>query len=139
MKPYVKFYFSKWARIKRAKPEDTICLEICNHLRRTVINDKFNGLFFHVENEGNGGRSHQLNSLKKASGKIAGVADYVFCREGLTIFIEIKTKKGTQQKSQEHFETWCNDYGVPYYIARSWDETEQILIDNGFIEENKNE
>tara|TARA_R110000850_G_scaffold140426_2_gene261818 strand:+ start:202 stop:609 length:408 start_codon:yes stop_codon:yes gene_type:complete len=135
LKPYIKYYFAKWAVVKRAKPEDTICLAICNELRALVVGGKFNGLFFHVENEGNGGRSHQLNLLKKASGKMAGVSDYVFCRDGLTLFVEIKTEKGKQGASQVMFESWCDDFNLPYHICRSWLELKILLKKEGFINE----
>ncbi len=133
MKKYVKFYFEKWANVKKAKPEDAICLAICSELRALIIGGKFNGLFFHVENEGSAKRSHQLNLLKKATGKMAGVADYVFCREGLTLFIEIKTKDGKQGTSQKHFEEWCNDANVPYHICRSWGDVKYLLQKYEFI------
>lgn len=133
MKDYIKYYFSKWARVKNAKPEDTICLEICNELRSLIIGNRFNGLFFHVENEGSSKRSHQLNLLKKATGKIAGVSDYVFCRDGLTLFIEIKTPKGKQCESQRNFEAWCKDYGLRYHLCFSWGDVKYLLTKEGFL------
>ena len=136
MKPHIEYFFSKWAKVRKAKPEDAICVEIGANLRQLAIHDELNGLFFNVENEGSSGRSHQLNLLKKASGKIPGVSDYVFVRNGLTLFVEIKTSKGKQQKSQEHFEAWCNDHDLLYFICRSWADVNYLLTKHGFLVKN---
>lgn len=133
MKKHIKFFFEKWYNISKAKPEDTICVEICRNLRQLAIHDQLNGLFFHVENEGSAGRSHALNKLKKATGKIPGVADYIFMRAGQNLALEIKTEDGKQEKSQEHFESWCVEHGVPYYICRSWGDVKYLLTKYGFI------
>lgn len=133
MPPHIKYFFEKWARIKRAKPEDAICVEICSNLRTIAIQGLLDCVFFHVENEGSSKRSHQLNLLKKACGKIPGVSDYIFMRGGKNLAIEIKAQDGKQHKAQEHFEEWCKEHGVPYYICRSWGDVKYILLKEGFI------
>lgn len=125
--------FGKWANIKNAKPEDTICLDICNNIRGLIFDGKFRGIFFHVENETGGKRSAQYNLLKKVTGKIPGVADYVFINCNEAVLIEIKTPNGKMSKAQKTFNSWCEMNAVPYYICKSWEEVKEVLEKYDFI------
>lgn len=131
--PHIDFFFSRWYQFKNAKPEDIICLEICNNLRTLALAGLLDCVFFHVENEGSRGRSHALNKLKKASGKIPGVSDYIFMRRGQNLAIEIKAGDNDQGDAQKHFEAWCVEHRVPYYICKSWGDVKYILLKEGFI------
>ena len=40
MKPHIEYFFSKWAKVRKAKPEDAICVEIGANLRQLAIRDE---------------------------------------------------------------------------------------------------
>lgn len=62
----------------------------------------------------NGGQRNVVVALKlKAEGVRAGVADLILmCGLGQVIFIEMKTKKGTQTKSQKHLKRCASKTGI---------------------------
>lgn len=83
------------------------------------------GLVFSVPN---GGSRHKVEANKlKATGQLAGVSDLVVLLYQKTIFVEIKTPKGTQSESQIMFENNVTRLGFKYYIARSVEEFLKII------------
>ena len=130
---WVDHIFGKWGRVKNAKPEDTICIELCNTLRAYILNKSFNGVFFHVENETGGKRSVVYNLLKKLTGKIAGAPDYIFINTKHTLLIEMKAPGKKQSKNQKMFQAWCDAMGIKYYVCFSSKEVEKLLQEHGFI------
>jgi len=77
----------------------------------------------------NGGQRNVVVASKlKAEGVRAGVADLILmCGLGQVIFIEMKTKKGTQTKSQKAFEKMCIENGYIYEIARSFEDFKKLI------------
>lgn len=126
-------HFEKWANFSKGNEEDLICAEIVGHIRQYILRDEFDGIFFHVENETGGKRTALYNMIKKVTGKIPGVPDYVFMRQGKAFMIEIKAEKGFLNKNQKIFHKWCEKYNVPVFVCRSWEEVKKILIDNNYI------
>ena len=120
-------HFSKWVNVKKAKPEDLLCSEITANLRQLVLSGQFNGVFFHVPNEGNAKLGHASKMIRKAIGVIPGAPDYVFANESGVLFVEIKTEKDKLSTSQKAFQKWCNMSGVEYVVCRSWKELEKKL------------
>jgi hypothetical protein len=49
------------------------------------------------------------------------------CGLGQVVFIEMKTKKGTQTKSQKAFEKMCIENGYIYEIARSFEDFKKLI------------
>lgn len=99
-----------------AKSEEHIIQKaVCEYLEAKKIN------FFAVPN---GGARHIAVARKlKEEGVKAGVADLVLLfPEGKIIFVEMKTKKGTQQDSQKDFQKRVEDLGFKYLIWRSVDD-----------------
>lgn len=77
----------------------------------------------------NGGQRNVIVASKlKAEGVRAGVADLIFmCGLGQVLFIEMKTKKGTQTESQKAFEKICLENGYIYKIARSFEDFKKLI------------
>ena len=95
-----------------------------------VSHPKYRNLLFAIPN---GGRRDAVTGRKmKEEGVLAGVADLFLAlpsdgKHGL--FIEMKTKKGTQQQSQKDFQNSVTKQGYEYAICRSLDEFSRVVID----------
>lgn len=77
----------------------------------------------------NGGQRNVVVASKlKAEGVRAGVADLILmCGLGQVLFIEMKTKKGTQTESQKAFEKICLENGYIYKIVRSFEDFKKLI------------
>lgn len=87
---------------------------------------RWNGIFcFAVPN---GGRRDAITGARlKAEGVLAGVADIiVLLPNGETVFIELKTKTGTQQSSQKAFEEKVKSLGFTYLIWRDLEDAQEF-------------
>ena len=82
----------------------------------------------------------------KAPNPMAGFADViaikrrVLCRindedicAGNVIFIETKSSKGVQTPAQKAFQAWCEEYGAPYFLVRSYEDAEEQFKKAGVI------
>lgn len=66
---------------------------------------------------------------KGSSYQIRGVPDLVvFAPKGRTLWLEVKTPKGTQSDHQKAFERRILDLGHEYHLVRSVDEALKIAI-----------
>ena len=122
---------AKVPRVTGAKGESGICIEFANELRRLTSTGEFNTVWFHVANEYDGKKNVVFGAVKKAEGKLAGVADYVFMWDGGCGAMEFKTEDGTLGENQKAFKAWCKDCGVPYRVARSKEDGLTILREWG--------
>lgn len=85
------------------------------------------GLMFSVPNE-LGGRNAISTALAKSTGLMSGVSDtIVILPNGRLIFVEFKTAKGVQSKSQIEFEKRVTAHGYDYYIVRSLEEFKELI------------
>lgn len=84
-------------------------------------------VFFHVPNESftSVTFSVKLNSM----GRISGAPDFVITTKENTIYIELKAKssRGTLSPNQKAFQSWCELAEVPYYVASSLEEAQNIV------------
>lgn len=127
---YIQYYFGKWAKLNKGRPEDMECAKLCAAIRQAILNDQFSGLFLHIPNEELADVKPQTALIKKVTGKIAGAADYVFIGPDHKFFIEMKAAKGRQSESQKNFEAWCKAAGIDYYLCHGADEAIEILKRN---------
>lgn len=80
----------------------------------------------HSHNEGK--RSKRDASIAKAMGQRAGFADLIVLWRGVVYFIEFKSAKGVQSKTQKAFEADIAATGFPHYaIVRTLDELVGVL------------
>lgn len=117
-------------------PEDRIGMEFAADIRQAVYEGRFRGTFTHIPNEvggGNGKKSSARYALAKSMGLITGVADYVFARPGVCIWIEFKAGRNVQSPAQQDFQTWCEQEAVPYYVVKSAADGIAILRNHGFV------
>ena len=56
----------------------------------------------------------------------AGASDAFAVRMGRVVFIETKTPRGTQRKSQKAFQTFVESSGTEYRIVRSLDDIRDL-------------
>lgn len=77
----------------------------------------------------NGGKRNVIVAKQlKDEGVRAGVADLILLTDnGKVVFIEMKTKKGTQTESQKAFEMMCLENGYIYKIVRSFEDFKKLI------------
>lgn len=74
---------------------------------------------FSVPNES---KSKQETLQKMAIGMMPGVSDLIIIRPGEVIFIEIKTRTGTQSVTQKKFQSIVELLGFKYHLIRSLEQ-----------------
>jgi hypothetical protein len=62
-------------------------------------------------------------------GAYKGIPDIIAVRQGLTIYVEVKTKAGRQSDHQKQFQADVTSHGGSYIIARGFDDIEKGLHD----------
>jgi len=71
----------------------------------------------------NGGSRNKIEAYHmKQEGVLAGVSDLIVIHKNNVIFVELKTMKGVQSKSQKEFEEKIRNNGFEYHVIRSVDE-----------------
>lgn len=79
---------------------------------------------FSVPNETKDMRELQT---KKQTGLLSGVSDLIVILPNVTLFLECKDDKGTQQPNQKEFEKIVTDLGHYYGVFRSLEEFNLII------------
>ena len=118
--------------------EDKLTNEIALYLKIAVLEGRIKGVFFHIPNESVSKTKRDMLRImkKKQLGMISGAPDFVIVTPNITIFIELKTKKGRQSDFQKMFQIWSEKNDIAYYVVRSVDELESILKINGVLSSN---
>lgn len=62
-----------------------------------------------------------------ACGMKPGVADMAIVIDGKLHCLELKAKKGVHREAQKTFQLECELNGIPYALARSFDEAKAVL------------
>ena len=71
----------------------------------------------------NGGSRNILEAKKmKLTGTLAGVSDLIIIKPNQTIFVEVKTLKGTQRDVQIDFQKRVELLGFQYLLVRSLED-----------------
>ena len=122
---------------KGIQSEDDITVEFANTLRALSIERKLKGIWAHVPNEVSDNQNKVFGMNLLAKGKMAGMADFFFIRDGGGMLIEIKAKDGRLSPDQKCIQKWCEEEGVTYFIAKSCQEALDLLKEYGFIKQNK--
>lgn len=130
--------FSNIKYLHKAKGEDALTNQVAIALTGYSLENKLKGIWFHVPNESVVSEKNKLTDIirikrKQCMGLINGAPDLIFIKDGKALFIELKTKKGHLSDAQKDFQSWCNSENIGYHIARSVDDTLQILKDNDFL------
>lgn len=113
--------------------EQKICVDIANFVRDSFLRGNLKSVCLHIPNESSTRKLTTSSSIKKEMLTVPGAADYVFTSKNKTIFLEVKTEKGTVTTNQKIFKEWCEMNEIPYYIVRSLKEAEKILKLEGMI------
>lgn len=70
------------------------------------------------------------NSYFLESGVLQGVSDLVIVLPNKVLFVELKTERGKQSKSQKEFEAKLISIGYEYYIIRSLEDFKELIKSN---------
>lgn len=108
------------------KPEEIICIEFADELRRLTISNRLNCCWMHVTNEGK--RGWLTAMISRAMGLIPGCPDYVFLWNGGCGVIEFKTLKGVISPSQKDYKEWCDAQGIAHAYCRSVEHGLDMLV-----------
>ncbi len=65
--------------------------------------------------------------ILQSLGAYKGIPDLIACKNGATLFIEVKTVNGRQSEYQKHFQYCIEKAGCIYILARSSEDLEQKL------------
>lgn len=82
------------------------------------------GLIFSVPNE-----ATYKNKTFKNTGLLKGVSDLIVVLPNKTIFIELKSLKGTQKDLQLVFQESVTKLGHEYYLIRSLEQFKKIICE----------
>jgi len=115
------------------KPEDTICVEFANKLRKLQMKGKPFFVWTHVANEFTGRSRPVFGMVRKAMGKVSGWPDYVFMAQDKCAGLEFKSAKGKQTQTQKDVQEWFDHANVYYAVVYSSDEAFEKLEEWGFI------
>ena len=80
------------------------------------------GLIFSVANE-----ATYLNKKFKNTGTMPGVSDLIVVTPNKTIFVELKTEKGSQSENQIKFQKAIENLNHKYYLIRSIEQFKNIF------------
>ena len=110
----------------RGNPEADIQRDIVAKLRWALLpGDRFH----HSPNEVRGSSpAHRLlQGILKGMGLCPGFSDLIVLAQGKTVFLEVKTETGKQNKAQRDFEADMVAQGHHYEVVRSWDDVVAAL------------
>lgn len=69
--------------------------------------------------------------IHQSLGSYRGIADLYAIRDGQSVWIEVKTPKGSLSKHQLQFQADIEGHGGTYIVARSVDDVEMALREMG--------
>ena len=107
--------------------EDRIQQEIVKWFNNNycLVHHKPRGIIFSVPN---GGRRTKREATKlKATGLLSGVSDLVIIYNGKILFLELKTKEGSQRKTQKDFGERVKENFFEYHVSHSIDEAKEYI------------
>ena len=62
-----------------------------------------------------------------------GISDIIAIKNGITIYVEVKTKYQKQRESQIKFEAEIKNHGGKYFVVRSIEDMEFYLSEEGLL------
>lgn len=68
--------------------------------------------------------------ILQGMGAYKGISDLVACKDGKTMFIEVKAPRGKQSEHQAKFEINVKQSGCHYLIARGYEDVRDYMIKN---------
>lgn len=119
----------KVSHLPHLRGEDLLSNQVAQYLKVLTLEEKLNGVWFHVPNESVVGDRMDVVRIKRkhSLGMINGAPDFIITTGTKTIFIELKTATGRQTEAQKMFEKWCCKHEISYNICRSLEEVEKVL------------
>lgn len=116
---------SKGSKLCLALKESDIQILVADWLRLYESARDF--IFLAISNEGTD-RAHIARLMKLIRmGMKPGAADILIIWQGRAYFLELKTAKGEQSADQLDFMENCDRLGIPYAVARSFEEAQKII------------
>ena len=75
----------------------------------------------------NNSKDRREGNQHKAIGVVAGVSDLILVARLRTVYIEMKTERGVQEKEQIEFEDKVFERGHAYHLCRSFEQFKAII------------
>lgn len=115
-----------------ALSESDIQIQVADWLRLYESARDF--IFMSIPNEGKDRRNIARLMKLIRMGLRKGAGDILIVkRGGRSYFLEIKTEDGVQSDDQIEFMENCERLGIPYAVARSFEEAQEIIINWGIL------
>lgn len=112
-------------------PEEKLCVDFADALRKASLEGRFIGIWGHVPNEG---KRHAITGMiLRAMGLIKGGTDYFFIWPMGGGVLEAKTPDGDIKPTQKLYALWCKGTGIKHAYFRSVDDGMDILRQWGAI------
>lgn len=116
---------------RSAEVESDLQVQVVDYLK--VLGLRCSILFFSVPNEALGKVKSRAGLWRmarlKRMGLRPGASDLVLVYRGRVLFIELKTPTGNQSVHQMEFEAESKLVGAKYFVARTFDEAQKIILD----------
>lgn len=109
----------------KLEPEQKICVDFADLLRKATTEGRFKAIWAHMPNEGK--RHPFVGIILRAMGMLAGALDYWFIWETGGGVIEFKAGKNKLSEHQEYFITWCEDKKVPKAVCYTPEQGIEVL------------
>jgi hypothetical protein len=115
-------------------PEAKECVKFTQAVIALALENKLNGMFFHVPNEIPSKGNHVFHYVQKLMGKISGTTDYIFFRNDHALLLEAKNKGNKLTESQTLFFEWAKAENIPAFVFHSAEEGLDKLKEHGYIQ-----
>lgn len=105
------------------------------HIQKNIFDYlKLKNIFaIHIENENQNARSPAFANFRKSQGVVAGAPDIcIFLKNGVTLWVEVKSNKGILSKAQKEFHATLQNLEHNIFVARSIFDVEKILKVYGY-------
>jgi hypothetical protein len=113
---------------KKGRPEEMLQADIIRWYRRTYPEP--HPMYYLLVSNHNNAFSEKQGMKAKAQGRVPGVADLTFYKQGgHPILIELKTAKGSQSPDQKQWQKAVEDAGYRYVVVRSLEEFKKIICE----------
>lgn len=113
------------------KPEEKLCIDFADAMRKATLEGHYRGIWGHIPNEGK--RHALVGIILRAMGLIKGSTDYFFMWDGGHLVMEAKIPGGEIRFTQKLYRAWCGYANIPHAYFRSVEDGIGILRERGAL------
>lgn len=127
--------YASLSRGMKIGPEDAMCVQFANSLRKMTLEGNLHAVWVHPANELCFGHKTVLRAaVSRAMGMHKGISDYLFLTGSGGFALEAKHGKGKMTDNQSDFAQWCALESVPHRVFTSVDQGLDALREWGVID-----